>query len=157
MCGEIDENVAIGHDLIEQLKVMSGMLGVTLSKEDTDAAGPTNLESADGRAAYMQSLFQAGLRRALADSEAAEPEEKVDAVASQAIAFARLAGFLAGQLPPEADLYRAISEAMMAGHSEIASLSRAYRHKQDEAHGHSHDDDHDHDHGDPHVHHHHHH
>lgn len=154
MCGEIDENVTIGHDLLEQLKVMSSMLGVTLTEAESANEGPKNLDTAEGRAAYMQSLFLAGLRRALADSDAAEPEEKVDALASQAIAFARLSGFLAGQLPPEADLFRAISEAMISGHGETARLSRIYHHKQDEAHGHSHDDDHDHDHDHHHHHHH---
>jgi ABC-type nickel/cobalt efflux system permease component RcnA len=108
--------------------------------------GPQGLASADGRAAYMEALFNAGMTRALSDTAAAEPEETVDAIASQAIAFARLAGFLAGQLPPEADLFRTTMEAMMAGHAETSRLSREYRHQQDHAHGHSHDHDHDHSH-----------
>lgn len=144
MCGELDDNVQIGQDLLDRLKVMSGMLG--LKEQGAAGQGPTGLETADGRAAYMETLFNAGLTRALADTNAAEPEEIVDAIASQAIAFGRLAGFLAGQLPPEADLFRTTMEAMMAGHAETAHLARKYRHQQDHAHGHSHDHDHDHDH-----------
>ena len=79
MCGEIDETIAIGHDLLEQLKVMSGMLGVTFTEDETMAGGPRNLESAEGRAAYMETLFQAGLRRSLADGEAAEAEAPAEA------------------------------------------------------------------------------
>lgn len=144
MCGELDDNVQIGQDLLDRLKVMSGMLG--LKEQGAAEQGPTGLETADGRAAYMETLFNAGLTRALADTNAAEPEEIVDAIASQAIAFGRLAGFLAGQLPPEADLFRTTMEAMMAGHAETAHLARKYRHQQDHAHGHSHDHDHDHHH-----------
>jgi hypothetical protein len=141
MCGELDDNVQIGQDLLEKLKVMSGMLGLT---PEGGVAGPKGLEAAEGRATYMESLFNAGLTRALADSNAAEPEEIVDAIASQAIAFGRLAGFMAGQLPPEADLFRTTMEAMMEGHAETARLVRQYRQNQDHAHGHSHDHDHHH-------------
>jgi len=144
MCGELDDNVQIGQDLLAKLKVMSGMLG--LNEQGAAGQGPTGLETAEGRAAYMEALFNAGLTRALADTNAAEPEEIVDAIASQAIAFGRLAGFLAGQLPPEADLFCTTMEAMMAGHAETAHLARKYRHQQDHAHGHSHDHDHDHHH-----------
>lgn len=145
MCGELDDNVQIGNDLLERLRVMTRMLGVA---EGTSPAseGPRGLVSAEGRAAYMDALFNSGLTRALSDSTAADPEETVDAIAAQAIAFARLAGFLAGQLPPEADLFRTTVEALMAGHAETGRLAHAYRHARDEAHGHSHDDDHDHHH-----------
>lgn len=142
MCGELDESAQIGQDLVERLKVMSGMLGVSGGEAATGA--PSGLAEASGRAAYMQSLFNAGLSRALADSAAVEPEEAVDAIASQAIAFARLAGFLAGQLPPEADLIRPVMEALLAGHAETGKLARDYRHRQDHLHGHSHDHDHHH-------------
>ena len=100
----------------------------------------------------MEQIFRDGLGRALADVAAAAEDETVDALASQAIALARLAGFIAGQLPPEADLYRAVIEAVSAGHSEPRELADDYRRQQDHHHGHSHDGD-----GDPsHDHHHHH-
>ena len=146
MCGELDENAQIGHDLLERLRVMTRMLGLAEPGTTGSSGAPQGLAAAEGRATYMEALFNAGLTRALADTAAADPEEAVDAIASQAIAFARLAGFLAGQLPPEADLFRTTMEAMMAGHAETAHLARKYRHQQDHAHGHSHDHDHDHDH-----------
>ncbi len=145
MCGELDDNVQIGQDLLDRLRVMARMLDVA-PEATPGQGGPTGLASADGRAAYMDTLFNAGLTRALHDTAAAEPEETVDAIASQAIAFARLAGFLAGQLPPEADLFRSTTEAMMAGHSETKRLTHNYRHQQDQLHGHSHDDENHHDH-----------
>lgn len=145
MCGDLDENAQIGHQLLEQLKVMTRMLGVA-SERAPGAAMLGGLATTEGRAAYMETLFSAGLTRALNDTAAAEPEVVVDAVASQAIAFARLAGFLAGQLPPEADLFRTTLEALMAGHAEPAGLARAHKHEQDHLHGHSHDHPHDHHH-----------
>ena len=145
MCGDLDENTQIGQQLLEQLKVMSRMLGIAVEQKP-DAAQAMNLATVDGRGAYMQTLFSAGLTRALNDTDATEPELVVDAIASQAIAFARLAGFLAGQLPPEADLFRNTLEALMSGHAEPARLARDHQHEQDHLHGHSHDHDHPHDH-----------
>lgn len=142
MCGEIDENVQIGRDLLERFGVMSKMLGLAMPTQTGGA--PEGLASAEGRAAYMDQLFRAGLTRSLNDASLADEEETVDAIASQAIAFARLAGFIAGQLPPEADLFRAVIEALTAGHGETARLEREYRHMQDHEHGHSHDHDHHH-------------
>ncbi len=154
MCGEIDENVLVGQELAERLSVMARMLGLDPAQARTASAPPTGLAEPEGRAGYMEALFSAGLGRALADTHAAEDDEKVDAIACQAIAFARLAGFLAGQLPPEADLFRSVMEAVMAGHAETERIARDYRHRQDELHGHSHDDDGGHHHH-PHDHHHH--
>ena len=145
MCGDLDDNAQIGQQLLEQLKVMSRMLGVAVEQEPGPAPA-MNLATVDGRGAYMETLFSAGLIRSLNDTAAAEPELVVDAIASQAIAFARLAGFLAGQLPPEADLFRTTLEALMTGHAEPARLARDYQHEQDHLHGHSHDHDHPHDH-----------
>lgn len=159
MCGELDDNVQIGQDLLDRFKVMSRMMGLSDPQEKaavSPTSGPKALASSAGRARYMDQLFNAGLTRALADSAAADPEETIDALASQTIAFARLAGFLAGQLPPEADLFRAAMEAFMAGHAETGRLTAQYRRDQDEAHGHSHEDhEHEHDHSHSHDHHHH--
>ena len=153
MCGDLDDDDAIGAQLGERFRVMARMLG------PAPAPAAPKLDSAEGRAAYMESLFHAGLTRSLNDVGALPPGETVDAIASQAIAFARLAGFIAGQLPPEADLYRSVIDAISEGHAETGRLARRYRAEQAEAHGHSHDHDHDghehdHEHG---AHHHHHH
>lgn len=139
MCGEIDENLQINQELLERFNVMARMLGAT--PLDPGQGGPVGLAGAEGRAAYMDQIFQLGLVRALTDANAAEEGEAVDAIASQAIAFARLAGFIAGQLPPDADLFRSVIEAVTAGHAETGRLVRQYREAQDEAHGHSHSHD----------------
>ena len=140
MCGEIDEQVLVGQDLREQFTVMSRMLG--LDPATGTGKGPTGLADADGRAAYMEQIFRSGLANALHDVSASAEEETVDALASQAIALARLAGFIAGQLPPEADLFRSLIEAVTAGHAEPAQMVAEYRREQDQQHGHSHDDHH---------------
>lgn len=153
MCGEIDEQVVVGQDLLEQIRVMAKMLG--LQPDHAHGTGPRDLDTQNGRAAYMEQVFRDGLRRALTDIAAAEEDQTVDALASQAIALARLAGFIAGQLPPEADLFRALIEAVSAGHAEPGDLAAEYRRIRDHHHGHSHDHDHDHEHGHDHGHHHH--
>ena len=148
MCGEIDEQLAISQEVLERFQGMSKMLGL----DATEAEGaPENLASGEGRATYMEAIFNAGLARALGDAAAAEEDETVDAIASQAIALARLAGILAGQLPREADLFRACVEALGDGHNEPRALMAQKARDHDAAHGHSHDEDgghsHDHTHG----------
>jgi len=139
MCGEIDENIQINQELLERFTVMAKMLG--LEPPEVPASGPVGLATADGRAAYMDQIFRAGLTRALSDATASEDDEAVDAIASQAIAFARLAGFLAAQIPPDADLFRSVIEAVTTGHSETARLERKYHDDHAKAHGHSHGED----------------
>ena len=80
------------------------------------------MEATFWRKLFSQSILQSVTTfttpRSLEDIERATDDESVDALAAQAIALARLAGFLAGQLPPEADLFRALIEAVSAGHAE---------------------------------------
>ncbi|WP_375258467.1 hypothetical protein [Citreimonas sp.] len=142
MCGEIDEQVLVGQDLMEHLRVIARRLDLP---DDAPRGGaPRDLAEADGRAAYMEATFRAGLAHALADIARADEAERVDALASQAIALARLAGFLAGQLPPEADLFRATIEALTAGHSEPRDMADdILRHRHDH---HHHDHHHHHEH-----------
>lgn len=142
MCGEIDENIQINIDLLERFTVMSKMLG--LVQQDDTGVGPTKLETSEGRAAYMEHIFRLGLSRALTDASNAPEGEAVDAMASQAIAFGRLAGFLAGQLPPDADLFRAVIESVTEGYAETGKLERQHRDSHAHAHGHSHDEHHHH-------------
>ncbi|KKM72507.1 hypothetical protein LCGC14_1419800 [marine sediment metagenome] len=152
MCGEIDEQVQVGQDLLEQLRVMARMRDLPpLGGANGDGGpAPTDLASPQGRAAYMEAVFQEGLTRSMTGVAAAQEDETVDALASQAIALARLAGFLAGQLPPEADLFRALVEALSVGHAEPHRLAAEHRAEQDRQHGHSHD--HGEDHGHSHSH-----
>ena len=92
--------------------------------------------------AEMKQEYEGHLRKIEAESreriQAAVAEgQRVDAIAAQAIAFARLAGFLAGQLPPEADLYRTALEAFGDGHAEPRRLAEE-RHAAHAHHGHDH-------------------
>ena len=151
MCGEIDEQLLISHEVLERFQGMSKMLGL----DPAPAEGtPKNLATGEGRAVYMEAIFNAGLARSLGDASAAQEDETVDALASQAIALARLAGFIAGQLPPEADLFRACVEALGDGHAQPRALMAQKARDHDAAHGHSHDDDggHGHHHGHHHGH-----
>jgi hypothetical protein len=143
MCGEIDENISINADLLQQFSYLAHkQIG---ANGTPPAPQPTGLDQAAGRAAYMKQLFNHLLADMAKQVEQAEDTEVVDAVASQAIALARLAGFIAGQLPPAADLYRATIDAVGAGHDDCRRMLQA--HHRDHHH------DHDHDHGHHHHHH----
>jgi len=140
MCGEIDEDVQVDNEIFARFLQIAKQHGVVPG--DGQNLVP-DLEEASGRSAYMDTLFIAGLVRAASDANAATEGQRVDAIAAQAIAFARLAGFLAGNLPPEADLFRAVVEAMTDGHAMPRHAAERLRH----AHDHHHDHEHDHHHG----------
>ena len=140
MCGEIDEQVLVGQEMLDRFRVMAKSMDLLEAGKDSE--GPVNLAQADGRGAYMVRIFGAGLARSLDDIARAQEDETIDALAAQAIALARLAGFLAGQLPPEADLFRALIEAVSAGHAEPQERAAAIRRAHDHHHGHSHDHQH---------------
>ncbi len=140
MCGEIDEQVLVGQEMLDRFRAMAQQLNLPEAAGEVEA--PANLAEPEGRAAYMERIFQSGLTRAMTGIAKAEEDETVDALAAQAIALARLAGFLAGQLPPEADLFRALIEALSAGHAEPRELTEALRHAHDHRHGHAHSHDH---------------
>ena len=147
MCGELDENLLINQEILQRFAAMAKAVGVQgEAAKNEGVSGPQGLSGSDGRAKYMDKLFSQNLARCMADVKAVGEEETVDAIASQAIAFARLAGFIAGQLPPEADLFRTIIEAMSEGHLEPKRIMEARRREHADHHGHSHDDWHDNDH-----------
>lgn len=153
MCGELDENVNINAEIHNRLTILSRKLGVSAGDQPGD---PGPLASTEDRSAYMQRLFETGLAAALDDVAGAAETERIDAIAAQAIALARLAGFLAGQLPPDADLFRGVIEAMTEGHAEPRHMADKIRASMEDHHHHHHDDgeDHVHDHGHHHHHHH---
>lgn len=148
MCGELDDDAEIDAELLARFLLLSRRAGVAPAAEGSTP----DLEAAAGRASYMDGLFRAGLARALADAQAAAEGQRVDAVASQAIAFARLAGFIAGQLPPESDLFRTTVEALSDGYAEPRRLAEAERARHRHAHGHDHGHDHSHGHAHGHAH-----
>lgn len=121
MCGDFDDQEKLDEELFEHFVEMARNYGVALGQAGADA--PTRLVEESVRADYMKNLFKAGLTRSVNDAANLPRGEHMDALAGQAIVFARLAGFLAGQFPPESDLFRTISGAMLDAHSEPASLS----------------------------------
>jgi hypothetical protein len=135
MCGEIDEQSVVGQELVDRLRAIASQMG--LGSPGLAAEPPRRIDAA-GRAAFMESVFRAGLQQAMADVSAAEDEVAVDALALHAIALARLAGFLAGQLPPEADLFRALIEALTSGHAEQREMAEEMLHARDHHHHHDH-------------------
>ena len=122
MCGEIDEQERIDEELFERFLSLAGHFGVIPGTPGRDA--PAQLDDQNARGAYLEGLFRAGLTRAATDAAALPEGSRMDAVAGQAIAFARLAGFLAGQLPPDSDLFRTAVNALMEGHGEAAKRDR---------------------------------
>lgn len=119
MCGDFDDNEKFDEELYEQFCATALDYGV---KPDPAAGnGPLRLNDQKSRAEYMDGLFKAGLTRSLSDIAGLPSGERMDAVAGQAIVFARLAGFLVRQFPPEADLFRTVTRAMLDGHEEAGS------------------------------------
>ncbi len=120
MCGEIDDHDRVDEELFDRFLELAGRYGV--SPGDGAGNGPTELGGEDVRSAYLDGLFKDGLGRALNDAVNLAGGERMDVLAGQAIVFARLAGFLAGQFPPEADQFRTIVAALTQGHSEPAEV-----------------------------------
>lgn len=159
MCGDVEDDKQADEELVARLLYISGAYGVT-PKTLTARSGPP-LSSDGDRPAYMSELFRRVLNHAVSDLSAIPGGQRTETIANQAIVLARLAGFLAGQLPPGDDITRPMLEAMLDGQAEPArTLARlrdehhGHSHEDDHDHGHSHDDDHGHGHGHRHRHHH---
>ena len=120
MCGDLDEQERIDDELFDRFIELTRRFGV--HPETNANGGPSQLDSEDARKKYTDNLFNAGITRCLNDAASLPNGERMDAVAGQAIVFARLAGFLTAQFPPEADLFRTVSGAVFDGHSEPATL-----------------------------------
>ena len=120
MCGDLNEQEQIDDELFERFTELTQNFGVF--PETNANGGPSQLETEGARKEYMEDLFKAGLTRCLNDAAGLPNGERMDAVAGQAIVFARLAGFLSAQFPPEADLFRTVTGAVFDGHSEPATL-----------------------------------
>ena len=124
MCGEIDENLEVNNEILERFSILAGMLGANGGCKPTPRE--QDLSTAAGRSELMDAVFHENLELTLAAVANADEDEVVDSIASHAIALARLAGFIAGQLPPDADLFRSVIDAMSAGHAETAQLANTY-------------------------------
>lgn len=117
MCGEFDDQEQIDDELFERLIERAQRFGVV--PKACGNSGPSQLHSEESRKAYMDKLFEAGLTRCVNDAASLPNGERMDAVAGQAIVFARLAGFLTAQFPPETDLFRTVTGAVFEGHNEL--------------------------------------
>ena len=116
MCGDDDDLNQVDEDLYNRLLSKAGRFGVSPERQSNKPV--LDLNNQEIRSRYMDDLFKAGLTRALNDADSQNSGDRMDMVAGQAIVFARLAGLLAGQLPPESDLFHAIVSALMEGHKE---------------------------------------
>ncbi len=142
MCGDVDDDHGPDDEIFARLLYVVGGHGVRPDAL-TAREGPP-LASDEGRPAYMEQLFRRVLVHAVSDLAAVPQGLRAETIANQAVVFARLAGFLAGHLPPAADMTRETLEALLDGQAEVGRTMRRLR---DEHHGHSHDHDHDHGHG----------
>ena len=145
MCGEVEDDQQSDEEIVARLIYIAGGHGVTQQTLTARTAAP--LKSDDERPAYMSDLFRRMLNHAASDLVAIPDGHRAQTIANQAVVFARLAGFLAGQLPPGDDMMRTTLEALLDGQAEPA---RTFQRLRDRDHGHSHDHDHGHDHHDHH-------
>jgi len=133
MCGDIDDDSGLDGELLARLtahaKKYDAVAGNRAGAKEFDFSAEAE------RSQYMSALFRDGLSRALSDASAAPGGAHTDSIACQAIVFARLAGFLAGHIPPGADMFRTVVDALMDGHKEPAEFAERQHHDH-HVHGH---------------------
>lgn len=137
MCGDIEEDTGYDDAIFARFAALARRYGA--APAEPAAPMSADLTDPEGRSAYMGKLFGDALSRALGDAAAAPEGARADAIAGQAIVFARLAGFLTAQLPPQADLFRSAMEAFMDGHGELARHEAGHDHHHGHHHGHDHE------------------
>jgi hypothetical protein len=118
MCGDLEDDSRLDDELFARFVALARRYGA--APPERRQPRPADLAGEEARHAYMSRLFSEMLTRAVGDAAACQEGRRADAIADQAIVLARLAGFLAGQLPPETDLFRAMVEAMTDGYGEPA-------------------------------------
>ena len=132
MCGDIDDDSSLDDELLARLTAHAKKYDAVVS--DRTAGSKPGYSGEAERSQYMSGLFRDGLSLALSDASSAPDGARTDAIACQAIVFARLAGFLAGHIPPGADMFRTVVDAMMDGHKEPSEFAD----KHHQAHDHEH-------------------
>jgi len=143
MCGDFEEDDLLDDHLFNRFLELAQHLGVQPSQESLK--GHLNLNNAQEREQYMSELFNAGLLRSVNDVQfVAKAGEKGETLAIQAIVFARLAGFLAAQLPPESNMMRALMEATLDGSGDAQQQLHDWEEHGHHHHHHSHDQGHSH-------------
>ncbi|MGK0297703.1 MAG: hypothetical protein ACI9XC_001319 [Gammaproteobacteria bacterium] len=120
MCGDDDDINHIDEELFNRFIKTASTLGVT---PDTEAINThIDITNEKDRTNYMDSLFKAGLTRAVNDAKSLHHGDKMDVLAGQAIVFARLSGLLAGSIPPGSDMFHTVVSALMQGYKEAGNL-----------------------------------
>jgi hypothetical protein len=141
MCGDLDEDgTRLDDELYGWLVATARVYGIAPA---TDAP-PRPWTANSGE--RMGLLFRQAFTEAITDIAQAPAGSRAESIRGQAIVLARLAGLLAGHLPPESDVFRTLIDALMDGNREPEHLA-AHHHDHDHHHGHDHDHHgHDHDH-----------
>lgn len=136
MCGDIEDDTALDDMIFQRFAAFARNHGAV----PPDDLQPLvhDLSDVAGRGAYMSSLFRDAMARAVKDAAGAAEGSRADAIAGQAVVFARLAGMLAALLPPESEMFRASMEAFMDGHGEPARQRAKREHHHHHGHGHEH-------------------
>ncbi|HEX2256802.1 MAG TPA: hypothetical protein VHG92_08915 [Afifellaceae bacterium] len=142
MCGDIDDEARFDDELLARLLALAGRrYGV----DGLPGQPARDIASDKDRHAFMDESFREALAAALGRVEAVPDGQRAEAIASQAIVLARLAGWLAGSLPPGADMMRTMMEAMLDGCGEPArAFAEAAEHHHHHEHGHGHGHGHSH-------------
>lgn len=118
MCGDDDDHNHLDDDLFNHFLKAADKFGIKADKNAENT--PSDLTDAEARSRYMDGLFKAGLTRAVNDASNIHHGPKMDVVAGQAIAFARLSGMLVAQLPPDSNLFHAVISALMEAHKQAS-------------------------------------
>jgi len=130
MCGDLEEDGAPQeHEQLYDhfLAHARALLGARGSVE----------KSAQALHLYMDKLFADALNRCVKDTEGAPANERYELMSAQPLAFARLAGFLAGHCDLHEDPLRRMIEALMMGYAEAESpAGRDHHHEHEDSHGH---------------------
>lgn len=138
MCGDLEEDTHLDDELFHWLLANAKAHGAAPEEPARSASEPP---AETGSQAWMSQRFRDALSSALTEIASAPEGERATAIGSQAIVLARLAGFLAGHLPPETDIFRNLVDALMDGHREPerrAHHRHAHAHGDHQGHGHEH-------------------
>ncbi len=130
MCGDLDGDTALDEELFGWLIGSAKVHGAA-----PGGAEPELPASEPGSNEYMTATFRGALTRSLTDISRAPEGARVDAIRSHAIVLARLAGFLAGHLPPESDVFRDVVDALMDGNREPQTSAAEHFHDHEHHHG----------------------
>ena len=142
MCGEFEEEDFLDEQMFNRFLTLAKTFGIR--PEPGNKQSELDLNRSEDRRIYMDQLFKAGLTRAVNDAQHIPQEgDHMDALAIQAVVFGRLAGFLAGQLPPESNMMKASMESFLEGYNEALEKNHALveeegHHGHAHGHGHSH-------------------